>query len=289
VLRCFEDPNVTHVEGGVDPKRDRDIVDTELCLKDLESVEKRRERAQRNAKAGGKAGDEAKAELALLDRVKAGLDAGITVRAQKLSPDDHKHLKDLFLLTDKPVLYVANIGESQLGKEDTDSHVVAARKLAKAEGAEMVALAAGIEAEIQQLPPGERPGFLASVGLSEPGLHKVVRAGYRMLGLQTFFTLGEQECRAWTFHKGAKAPEAAASSTPTSSGASSRPRCSAGKTSFGWGARRRSGRRACSGSRARSTSSRTATACTSGSTCSVVLRGGLSLRGQHGRTFVGRA
>ncbi len=209
VLRCFEDPNVTHVEGGVDPKRDRDIVDTELCLKDLETVEKRRERAQKAAKAGGKAGDEAKAELALLDRVKAGLDAGITVRAQKLSAEDHAHLRDLFLLTDKPVLYVANIGESQLGKEDADPHVAAVRELSRAEGAEMVALAAGIEAEIQQLPPEERPGFLASVGLSEPGLHKVVRAGYRMLGLQTFFTVGEQECRAWTFHKGAKAPEAA--------------------------------------------------------------------------------
>jgi ribosome-binding ATPase YchF (GTP1/OBG family) len=169
VLRCFEDPNVTHVEGGVDPKRDRDIVDTELCLKDLETVEKRRERAQKNAKAGGKAGDEAKAELAL----------------------------------------VANLGESQLGKEDADPHVAAVRELAKAEGAEMVALAAGIEAEIQQLPPEERPGFLASVGLSEPGLHKVVRAGYLMLGLQTFFTVGEQECRAWTFHQGARAPEAA--------------------------------------------------------------------------------
>jgi len=109
----------------------------------------------------------------------------------------------------KPVLYAANIGESQLGKEDSDPHVAAVRELARAEGAEMVALAAGIEAEIQQLPPEERPGFLASVGLSEPGLHKVVRAGYRMLGLQTFFTVGEQECRAWTFHKGAKAPEAA--------------------------------------------------------------------------------
>jgi GTP-binding protein YchF len=209
VLRCFEDPNVTHVEGGVDPLRDRDIVDTELCLKDLETVEKRRERAQKNSKAAGKAGEEAKAELALLDKVKAGLDAGVTVRAQKLSPDEHRQLRELFLLTDKPVLYVANIGESQLGKEETDPHVTAVRELAKREGAEMVALAAGIEAEIQQLPPEERPGFLSSVGLSEPGLHKVVRAGYRMLGLQTFFTVGEQECRAWTFHKGAKAPEAA--------------------------------------------------------------------------------
>ena len=130
-------------------------------------------------------------------------------RLDQLSADEHKQLRELFLLTDKPVLYVATIGESQLGKEDSDPHVAAVRDLAKEEGAEMVALAAGIEAEIQQLSPEERPGFLASVGLSEPGLHKVVRAGYRMLGLQTFFTVGEQECRAWTFHKGAKAPEAA--------------------------------------------------------------------------------
>ena len=209
VLRCFEDTNVTHVEGAVDPRRDRDIVDTELCLKDLETVEKRRERAQKGAKAAGKPGEEARAELALLDRVKAGLDAGITVRAQKLSPEDRVALRELFLLTAKPVLYVANIGESQLGHEDTDPHVRAVRALAEAEGAQAVALAAGIESEIQQLPPEERPGFLQSVGLSEPGLNRVVRAGYQLLGLQTFFTVGEQECRAWTIRKGARAPEAA--------------------------------------------------------------------------------
>jgi GTP-binding protein YchF len=209
VLRCFEDTNVTHVEGGVDPRRDRDIVDTELCLKDLETVEKRRERAQKGAKAAGKPGEEARAELALLDRVKAGLDAGITARAQKLSPEDRAALRELFLLTAKPVLYVANIGEAQLGHEDTDPHVTAVRALAEAEGAQVVALAAGIESEIQQLPPEERPGFLQSVGLSEPGLNRVVRAGYQLLGLQTFFTVGEQECRAWTIRKGARAPEAA--------------------------------------------------------------------------------
>jgi GTP-binding protein YchF len=209
VLRCFEDPNVTHLEGAVNPRRDRDIVDTELCLKDLETVEKRRERAQKSAKAAGKTGEEARVELALLDRVKAGLDAAVTVRAQRLSAEDRVQLRELFLLTAKPVLYVANIGESQLGKEETDPYVAAVRALAEAEGAEMVALAAGIEAEIQQLPPEERPGFLASVGLSEPGLNKVVRAGYRLLGLLTFFTVGEQECRAWTVRRGARAPEAA--------------------------------------------------------------------------------
>jgi hypothetical protein len=209
VLRCFEDDNVTHVEGGVNPVRDRDVVDTELCLKDLETVEKRRERAQRNAKMGGKAGDEAKAELALLDKIKAGLDAGITVRGQKLTEDEHAAIRELFLLTDKPVLYVANISEGQIGKEDESPHVRAVKEMAAKEGAEVVVLAAAMEAEIQQLPEEERPGFLESAGLSEPGLHKVVRAGYKLLGLQTYFTVGEQECRAWTIHKGFKAPQAA--------------------------------------------------------------------------------
>jgi GTP-binding protein YchF len=209
VLRCFEDSNVTHVEGGVNPLRDKDIVDTELCLKDLDTVEKRREKTSRNAKTAGKVGDEAKLELALLDKVKAGLDAGVRVRAQKLTDEERERLKDMFLLTDKPTLYVANIGEAQLGKEDSDPHVQAVKKMAAAEGAEVVALAAGIESEIQQLPPEERPSFLESVGLTEPGLHKVVRAGYRLLGLQTYFTVGEQECRAWTIKKGWKAPAAA--------------------------------------------------------------------------------
>jgi hypothetical protein len=209
VLRCFVDDNVTHVEGGVDPVRDRDVVDTELCLKDLETVEKRRERSQKNAKMGGKAGDEAKAELAILDRVKAGLDSAITVRAQKLTPEERAVIKDLFLLTDKPVLYVANISEKQIGKEDSDPMVQRVREMAAKEGAGVVVLAAAMEAEIQQLPEEERPGFLESAGLTEPGLHKVVREGYKLLGLQTYFTVGEQECRAWTIHKGDKAPQAA--------------------------------------------------------------------------------
>src|SRR5690349_24967135 len=120
VLRCFEDPDVVHVSGKVDPRGDRDVVETELMLKDLESVEKRRERAQKNAKAPGKPGELAKAELAALDRVKAGLEAGQPVRGQMLTDDDRVALRDLFLLTGKPVLYIANVDESQLGKESTD-------------------------------------------------------------------------------------------------------------------------------------------------------------------------
>ena len=209
VLRCFVDDNVTHVEGSVDPARDKEVVDTELCLKDLETVEKRRERTQKNTKVPGKPGEEAKAEMVLLDKVKAGLDQGLRVKAQGLSEDEHARLRELFLLTDKPVLYVANIGEGQLGRDDQDARVKAVRELAAKEGAEVVVLAAGIEAEIQQLPLEERKGFLESVGLDEPGLHKVVRAGYRLLGLQTYFTVGEDECRAWTIKKGWRAPQAA--------------------------------------------------------------------------------
>ncbi|MFZ5468662.1 MAG: redox-regulated ATPase YchF [Myxococcota bacterium] len=209
VLRCFVDENVTHVEGSVDPARDKDVVDTELCLKDLETVEKRKEKTQRSAKAPGKEGEVAKLELAVLEKVKAGLDAAIPVRAQKLSEEERALLADLFLLTAKPVLYVANISESQVGKEKDDPLVAKVKAIADAEGAEMVALAAALEAEIQQLPPEERPSFLESVGLSEPGLHKVVRAGYRLLGLQTYFTVGPKECRAWTIKKGWRAPQAA--------------------------------------------------------------------------------
>ena len=209
VLRCFADENVAHVEGQLDPERDSAIVNTELCLKDLETVDKRRERAQKMSKAAGKTGDEAKAELELLDRVRSSLDAAVPVRAATLSPSDRARLRGLFLLTDKPVLYVANVAEEQLTTQERDPCVRAVRALAAREGTDAVVLAARIEAEIQQLPSEERAGFLASVGLEEPGLHKVVRAAYRLLGLHTFFTLGEEECRAWAFKEGTRAQEAA--------------------------------------------------------------------------------
>ncbi len=209
VLRCFVDDNVTHVEGSVNPGRDKDVVDTELCLKDLETVDKSREKAQRSAKTAGKEGDAAKAKLVVLDKVKAGLDAGTPVRAHGLTAEEHEEVKDLFLLTAKPVLYIANISEGQLGKEDADAFVKQVKEIAAKENAEVVTLAAAIESEIQQLPLEERKSFLDSVGLEEPGLHKVVRAGYKLLGLQTYFTVGPKECRAWTFHKGWKAPQAA--------------------------------------------------------------------------------
>jgi ribosome-binding ATPase len=209
VLRCFVDPDVVHVAGEVDPKGDREVVETELMLKDLESVEKRRERSQKSTKAAGKPGEIAKAELATLDRVRAGLEAGTPVRAQKLSEGDRALVADLFLLTSKPVIYVANVDEAQLANPDADPRVQAVKALAREEGYEAVVLCGKVESEIAELPEAERNDFLKSLGLSEPGLNRLVHAGYRELGLITFLTAGEDECRAWTVKAGARAPQAA--------------------------------------------------------------------------------
>jgi GTP-binding protein YchF len=209
VLRCFVDDNVTHVEGSVDPRRDKETVDTELCLKDLETVEKRRDKTGRSVKIPGKEGELARLELAVLDKVKAKLDQGLPVRAHGLTEDELGVIRELFLLTSKPVLYVANVAEGQLATADQDPRVQAVHELARAESAEVVVLAAALEAEIQQLPEAERPDFLASAGLTEPGLNKVVRAGFTLLGLKTYFTIGPKECRAWTFHAGWRAPQCA--------------------------------------------------------------------------------
>jgi GTP-binding protein YchF len=209
VLRCFADPDVVHVAGAVDPRGDRDVVETELMLKDLESLERRRERTQKATKAPGKPGELAQAELASLDRVKAGLDAGTPVRAQRLSAEDRAAVADLFLLTAKPVLYVANVDESQLGREASDPAVLAVAALAEGEVAQWVEISGKVEAELAALAPAERAEYLASLGLAEPGLDRLVHAAYRLLGLVTFFTAGETECRAWTVRRGTLAPQAA--------------------------------------------------------------------------------
>ncbi len=209
VLRCFADPDVVHVAGKVDPRGDRDVVETELMLKDLESVEKRRERTVKNTKAPGKPGELAKAEVAVLDRVKAGLEAGTPVRRQPLSAEDRAAIADLFLLTGKPVLYIANVDESQLGKEATDPSVLAVKALAEEEGARWVEISGKVESELVALSGDERKEFLASLGLAEPGLDRLVHAGYALLGLITYFTVGEDECRAWTVRVGTHAPQAA--------------------------------------------------------------------------------
>src|SRR5512146_1578451 len=209
VLRCFEDADVVHVSGKVDPRGDKDVVETELMLKDLEQIERRRERAQKDAKAPGKPGEAAKLELAVLDRVKAGLEAGTPVRAQKLADDERTLVRGLFLLTAKPVLYIADVEEGQLGGEASDPAIRAVKAVADAEGAPMVEISGKVESELAALAPAERKEYLDSLGLVEPGLDRLVHAGYRLLGLTTFFTVGEDECRAWTVRKGARAPQAA--------------------------------------------------------------------------------
>ena len=209
VLRCFRDDDVVHVDGSVDPERDKEVVDTELALKDLEGLEKKRDRKAKDAKGPGKAGEEAKADLAVYDKLKAALDAGRPARSVQLSEEEKPRAKELFLLTAKPVLYVANVDESQLGSLETDPLVARVRALALKEGAGWVAICSKVEAEIQQLPKSERQDYLETVGLKEPGLNKLVRAGFTLLGLQSYFTAGEDECRAWVVKKGARGPQAA--------------------------------------------------------------------------------
>jgi GTP-binding protein YchF len=209
VLRCFSDPDVVHVDGTVDPLRDKEVVDTELQLKDLETLEKKRDRRLKDAKAPGKPGEEARADLLVYDKLKAALEAGKPARSVSLTDEEKPRARELFLLTSKPVLYVANVDESQLDKLDSDPLVARVRQLAEAEGARMVAICSKVEAEIQQLPSAERADFLATVGLSEPGLNKLVREGFVLLGLQSYFTAGEDECRAWVIRRGTRAPQAA--------------------------------------------------------------------------------
>ncbi len=201
VVRCFEHGDVVHVAGRVDPLSDIEVIDTELALADLETVEKALDRAARAAKVGDK---KAQARKELLERVQAQLDQGKAVRGLALGEEDRAELYDLHLLTVKPVLYVANVNEH--GFED-NPHLDAVRA---EEGSEVVPVCAALEAEIAQLDEASRKEFLADLGLDEPGLNRVVRAGYRLLGLQTYFTAGPKECRAWTIPVGAKAPQAAA-------------------------------------------------------------------------------
>ncbi len=209
VLRCFQDGDVVHVDGSVDPLRDKEVVDTELALKDLETLDKKRDRRIKETKQPGKPGDEAKADVAVYDKLKIALDAGRPARSVVLSEEEKPRARELFLLTSKPVLYVANIDESQLGSIDSDPLVAKVAALAAGEGAQWVAICSKVEAEIQQLPVGDRKEFLETVGLTEPGLNKLVRKGFELLGLQSYFTAGEDECRAWVVRKGARAPQAA--------------------------------------------------------------------------------
>jgi GTP-binding protein YchF len=207
VVRCFEDDNVVHVEGRVDPVADVGTIDTELCLKDLESVDKRIERAKKALK--GPAPKEEKQILEICERLRAGLDAGKPARAQALSAEEQALLRDTGLLTLKKVFYVANVAEKQLGAGDGDKYVAALRAHAAAEKAPVVVICAAAEAEIASLDAADRPAFLESLGLKEPGLNAVAHTAYKILDLITFLTAGPDECRAWTIKRGTKAPQAA--------------------------------------------------------------------------------
>lgn len=205
VVRCFEDENVAHVAGSIDPARDIEIIETELLLKDLESVEKRIERTARLAKSGDK---KVQAELGFYERLHAHLDAGRPVRAFALQGDDEAAwLKSLFLLSTRPVLYVANVAEDDL--PGGNAHVAVVREIAAREGARVVVVSADLEAQIAELPPEERADFLAAAGLERSGLERLIRAAYDLLGLITFFTAGPKETRAWTVRRGTRAPAAA--------------------------------------------------------------------------------
>ena len=203
VVRCFEDPDVVHVSGRVDPRSDIEIINTELALADLESVEKALARAEKASKAGDK--DSVRWRDALLG-LRAHLDAGRPVRALPLDDYLRGKLRELPLLTAKPVMYVANVLEGGLNHNPM---LDAVRELAEREGSEVVPVCAAIEAEIAQLDAEDRASFLADLGLDEPGLDRVVHAAYRLLGLLTFFTAGPKAVRAWTVVQGATAPQAA--------------------------------------------------------------------------------
>jgi GTP-binding protein YchF len=204
VVRCFEDGDVTHVEGRVDPIADLETVETELMLADMDSLEKRRAGVEKKAKSGEK---DAKAALALIDLALAELREGRPARVAKVPKEEARAWRALQLLTSKPVLYIANVDEASAAEGDAVSATVAAR--AAADGAPCVVISAKIESELALLEPGERDEFLGSVGLSEPGLNRLIRAGYALLGLRTYFTAGPKEARAWTIRSGATAPEAA--------------------------------------------------------------------------------
>ncbi|HHJ38496.1 MAG: GTP-binding protein [Methylothermaceae bacteria B42] len=203
VVRCFNDGDVTHVAGSVDPIRDIEVINTELMLADLATVEKALQKAIRSTKSGDK---EALSEKSLLEKLAAQLDRGEPIRRLSLTEDETNRLKGWHLLTAKPTLYIANVEES--GFEDNPL-LEQVKEYAKAENAEVVPVCAAIEAEIVQLDEEDKHAFLEELGLAEAGLDRVVRAAYRLLNLQTFFTAGEKEVRAWTVHKGATAPQAA--------------------------------------------------------------------------------
>jgi len=203
VVRCFENDQIVHVSGRVDPLADIETINTELCLADLDTVTRAHDKAGRTAKSGDK---DAKVRVRLLDKLRAQLDDARPVRELDLTDDEQHLLRDYQLLTAKPMLYIANVDE---GSRDDNPWLQKLRQQAEADGALVVPVCAAIEAEIAELADAERDEFLQDMGLEEPGLNRIIRAGYDLLGLQTFFTAGPKEVRAWTVRRGANAAQAA--------------------------------------------------------------------------------
>lgn len=204
VIRCFDDPNVVHVDGKVNPVNDKEIIDTELQLKDLEGIEKRIQRVGKLAKTGDQ---EAKKQLSILDKYRIVLEEGKNARSLTVTEQEKSIVPDLFLLTDKPVIYVANVDEDSLLGNEMTAQI---KKIAKDEDAELVIVCAALESQIAELETiEEKKEFLAEYGLEESGLNRLIHASYHLLDLITYFTVGPQEVRAWTIHRGWKAPKAA--------------------------------------------------------------------------------
>ncbi|MGE4233450.1 MAG: redox-regulated ATPase YchF [Bacteriovoracia bacterium] len=207
VVRCFENSDIVHVEGSIDPLRDISVIDTELILADLESIQKRYSILEKQARAGDKKSAQV---FGVLARVKDALEKGNTARSVGLTPEEEQALYDFHLLTIKPVLYVANLDEKGVQNPDANPYFQKVKEHAKKEHSTVVAICGALESEIAALASEEeRKAFLDELGVSEPGLARLIRAGYELLGLITYFTAGEKEVRAWTIPKGSKAPQAA--------------------------------------------------------------------------------
>jgi len=206
VVRCFDDENIVHVEGSVDPERDVETINIELIFADLEALEKRIDKTRKMMKSGDKKYAE---ELELFERIKKGLEEGIPVRAMRFKEEEKPLVDQLFLLTSKPVLYAANVSEEDMPNPGSNPYVAKLQAIAEAEGSEVLVICAKIEEEIAQLDDREKAEFIKELGLQESGLDRLIKASYRLLGLISFLTAGPTEVRAWTIKKGTKAPQAA--------------------------------------------------------------------------------
>lgn len=205
VVRCFENPNVVHVDGDINPTRDIETINLELIFADIETIDKRLDRARKQLKADKKA----QLEIDVLEKIKIALEAGRSARTVELNEDEKELIKDVYLLTSKPILYIANVSEEQLSNSNNDKYVNEVKEYAKSENAAVIPLCVKIEEELSSLDEDDKKELLEALGLAESGLDKVIKASYDLLGLMSFLTAGEPEVRAWTIKKGTKAPEAA--------------------------------------------------------------------------------